>query len=206
MLLYAVTDRAWTGRQTLAQQVESALQGGVTCVQLREKKLEREAFLAEAASLKELCRAYRVPFLINDDLEVALACGADGVHIGQRDAALAEARRLLGGDAVIGVSVQTVEQALAAEKGGADYLGVGAMFPTPTKRDALAVSRDTLRDICRAVSIPVTAIGGIHEENLMELAGTGMDGVALVSAIFAAEDILDACRRLRRLSQAAVGR
>lgn len=199
MRLYAVTDRAWTGEKTLIEQVESALKGGVTCVQLREKELSQQAFLTEAKALLPLCHAYGVPLIVNDNIEVALKSGADGVHIGQTDASLKEARGVLGSKAIIGVSAHTVEEALEAEKNGADYLGVGAIFPTDTKADASAIGLAPLREICSAVSLPVTAIGGIHLDNLSQLKGTGANGVALVSAIFAAPHIQAACRELRTL-------
>lgn len=205
MLLYAVTDRAWTGNKTLYQQVEEALKGGVTCLQLREKELGDEAFLKEAIGIKKLCNKYAVPFIINDNVEVALKCGADGIHVGQSDMEAGNVRALAGERMILGVSAGTVEQAVAAEKNGADYLGVGAVFSTSTKPDANAVSHDTLKAICGAVSIPVVAIGGISRENMPELAGTGADGVALVSAIFACEDIEGACRELRALSEQMVG-
>jgi len=201
MLLYAVTDRAWTGELTLYQQVERALKGGVTCVQLREKELPKGEFLAEAREIGALCRAYGVPFIVNDDVEVAIACGADGVHVGQSDMEAGRVRAAVGGNMLLGVSAETVEEAVRAEKAGADYLGVGAVFPTSTKPDAAAVSRRTLQEICAAVSIPVTAIGGIDLDNILELSGTGVDGVALVSAIFAAEDIEGRCRELKRLAR-----
>jgi thiamine-phosphate diphosphorylase len=201
MRLYAVTDRAWIGKQSLAEQVESALRGGVTCVQLREKELDEERFLREAEEIFALCKRYRVPFFINDNVALALRCHADGVHVGQDDMDVAEVRRLVGQEMMIGVSVHTVEEACAAAAGGADYLGVGAMFATSTKTDASLVTKETLRAICDAVSIPVVAIGGISKANLLELAGTGVDGVALVSAIFSAADIAAECRRLYGLSQ-----
>ena len=204
MLLYAVTDRAWTGRQTLMEQVEDAIKGGVTCVQLREKELEEEAFLAAAIEMKEICSRHHVPFIINDNVEVAIKCGADGIHVGQRDMEAGNVRALVGENMMIGVSVQTVEQALAAQKAGADYLGVGAVFTTTTKLDANSVSHQTLKAICEAVSIPVVAIGGINKSNILELSGTGVDGVALVSAIFAAEDIKMECTILRSLSEKMV--
>ena len=200
MLLYAVTDRAWTGKQSLFQQVEAALKGGVTCVQLREKDLPQEQFLAEALEIKELCKSYQVPFIINDNIQVAKDCGADGVHVGQRDTEVTQARKQLGENKIIGVSVQTVEQAVLAEKNGADYLGVGAVFNTSTKQDAQLVSRHTLQEICSAVSIPVCAIGGISKSNILELAGTGIDGAALVSAIFASGQIETECKELRSLA------
>ena len=204
MRLYAVTDRAWVGQGTLGDQVEQALRGGVTCVQLREKSLGVPAILVEAEEIGALCRSYGVPFLINDRVEIALQCGADGVHVGQKDRAAREVRRLLGPNRILGVSARTVEQAVQAERDGADYLGVGAVFSTSTKADAMPVSYDTLQAICRAVSIPVVAIGGIQRENLLSLAGSGVDGVALVSAIFAAPDVETASRELRALSEAMV--
>ena len=205
MLLYAVTDRAWTGKQTLYQQVECALKGGVTCVQLREKDLPEAEFLAEAREIGALCRSCGVPFIINDNVEIALACGADGVHVGQSDMEAGRVRAAVGEGMMIGVSARTVEEALTAQRAGADYLGVGAVFSTSTKLDAEAVSRQTLRDICAAVDIPVTAIGGISKDNILELSGTGIDGVALVSAIFSAEDIEGRCRELKELARRAAG-
>ena len=161
MLLYAVTDRSWVGKQTLYEQVESALKGGVTCVQLREKELDQTAFLEEAVEMKKLCSKYGVPLIINDNVDVALKCGADGVHVGQSDMAAGNVRKAVGDKMIVGVSAQTVEQALAAQAAGADYLGVGAVFPTSTKSDAREVSRQTLKDICAAVDIPVK-IGRAH--------------------------------------------
>ena len=204
MRLYAVTDRAWTGRQTLYEQVEDALRGGATCVQLREKTLAREEFLREAVKIGALCRRYGVPFLINDDVGIALESGADGVHVGQSDMAAGKVRALIGPDKILGVSAQTVEEALLAEREGADYLGVGAVFPTGTKADANAVSYDTLRDICAAVSIPVIAIGGITKDNVARLSGSGIVGVAVVSAIFAQPDIPAATRELKAAVRTAL--
>ncbi len=204
MLLYAVTDRAWVGRQSLYEQVEAALQGGVTCVQLREKDLDEATFLEEAKALRTLCRQYGVPFIINDNVQIALACGADGIHVGQEDMVANQVRARVGGDMLIGVSCHTLQEALEAVENGADYLGVGTMFATATKSDALPVTIDTLKTICQAVTVPVVAIGGIHEGNLMQLSGTGADGVALVSAIFAAEDIQAQCKKLRALAEEMV--
>lgn len=204
MLLYAVTDRAWTGPKSLKEQVEEALRGGVTCVQLREKELQKEEFLREAVELKALCEDYKVPFIVNDNVEIAIKCGADGIHVGQEDMQAADVRALVGENCIIGVTAKTVEQALAAQRAGADYLGVGAVFSSPTKPDAKGITHQMLKEICAAVSIPVVAIGGITKENMMELAGSGADGVALVSAVFAAEDIEAECRELRVLSEKMV--
>ena len=204
MLLYAVTDRAWTGKQTLYEQVEAALKGGVTCVQLREKELDETAFLQEAKELCALCRRYGVPFLVNDNVEIAIACGADGIHVGQEDLAAGEVRHQVGDDMILGVSVHTVEEACQAVRDGADYLGLGAVFPTSTKTDVEQMPNETLRAICDAVDVPIVAIGGINRGNILRLAGSGVDGVALVSAIFSAEDIEGTCRELRALSEKMV--
>ena len=204
MLLYAVTDRAWVGRQTLYEQVECAICGGVTCLQLREKELDSGSFFEEAEKIKLLCNKSNVPFIVNDNVEIAVKCGADGVHIGQEDMAAAEVRRIIGKDMILGVSAQTVEQAKKAEQDGADYLGVGAVFPTSTKLDAADVPYDTLKEICAAVKIPVVAIGGIKRENIKMLSGSGISGIAVVSAIFAAEDIENECRILKEITSDAV--
>lgn len=206
MLLYAVTDRAWVGRQSLYEQVESAIKGGVTCVQLREKELNDEDFLAEAIEISAMCRKHKVPFFINDNVEVAIKCNADGIHVGQEDMAAAQVRSRVGDDMMIGVSVHSVEEALDAVKNGADCLGVGAIFSTSTKTDVDVLPREVLCDICNAVDIPVVAIGGIGKGNISQLAGTGVDGVALVSAIFGADDIENECRILRRLSEEMVNK
>ena len=205
MLLYAVTDRAWTGKQPLYEQVEAALKGGVTCVQLREKELDETAFLQEAKALCALCRRYGVPFIVNDNVEIAIACGADGIHVGQEDLAAGEVRRRVGENMILGVSVHTVEEACQAVRDGADYLGLGAVFPTSTKTDVEQMPNETLRAICDAVDVPIVAIGGINRGNILKLAGNGVDGVALVSAIFSAEDIEGACRELRAMSEEMVG-
>lgn len=204
VLLYAVTDRAWTGKQTLYEQVEAALKGGVTCVQLREKELDEESFLKEAVEISELCKRYGVPFFINDNVEIAIKCHADGIHVGQEDMEASSVRERVGDEMMIGVSVHSVDEALEAVKHGADCLGVGSMFTTSTKKDVSVIPKDVLRDICDAVDIPVVAIGGICKSNISELAGAGMDGVALVSAIFSADNIEEECRVLRKLSEEAV--
>ena len=204
MLLYAVTDRAWVGKQTLYQQVEAALKGGVTCVQLREKELGEAAFLQEAKDICALCRRYGVPFIVNDNVDIAIACGADGIHVGQEDMEAGAVRRPVGEEMTLGVSVHTVEEAQQAVQDGADYLGLGAVFPTSTKTDADQMSVDMLQAICKAVEVPVVAIGGINRSNLLRLSGSGVNGVALVSAIFSAQDIEGACRELRALSEEMV--
>ena len=200
--LYAVTDRAWVGRQTLSEQIEDALRGGVTLVQLREKHLEKEAFVEEAKAVLALCRQYGVPLIINDRLDVALESGADGVHVGIEDAPVAEIRAQAGPDFIIGATAKTVEQAQAAQAAGADYLGVGAVFPSPTKQNAIRITAEALREICSSVSIPAVAIGGITAENAPSLKGCGMAGIAVVSAIFGAADIEKAAAGLRSLADA----
>lgn len=206
LLLYAVTDRSWLGEQTLYEQIEEALKGGATFVQLREKELDEETFLAEAIEIQELCKQYNVPFVINDNVEIARSMNADGVHVGQSDMEAGNVRALLGEDKILGVSAQTVEQAILAEQRGADYLGVGAVFPTGSKADADDVSHETLRAICEAVSIPVVAIGGIGKHNVRKLSGSGICGIAVISAIFAAEDIKGATAELKALTEQAVAR
>lgn len=202
--LYAVTDRrALPAGVTLAQAVEAALDGGVTCLQLREKEASAGEILALARTLLPLCRARRVPLLINDRVDIALAAGADGVHLGQEDLPLPEARALLGPDRILGATAHTVAEALRAQAEGADYLGVGAMFPTGTKADTVPTSTDTLKAICAAVSIPVVAIGGVNAENLPTLAGTGIAGAAVVSAIFSQSDLTAAARALRAAADLA---
>ena len=198
LLLYAVTDRHWLEGRQLTEVVKESLEGGVTFVQLREKMLEEESFLEEAKQLKELCKEYHVPFVINDNVDIALAMDADGVHVGQSDMEAGDVRAKLGPDKIIGVSAETVEQAILAEQRGADYLGVGAVFPTGSKSDAADVSHETLKAICEAVSIPVIAIGGINRENVKELAGSGIVGVAVISAIYAAKDIKAATEELKK--------
>lgn len=198
LLLYAVTDRHWLDGRTLKEVVLESLEGGVTMLQLREKHLDEAHFLEEAKELQTLCRSWHVPFLINDNVEIALAMEADGVHVGQSDMAAGDVRKKLGDDKIIGVSAQTVEQALLAEKAGADYLGVGAVFPTSSKDDANEVTYETLKAICSAVSIPVVAIGGITQENVHRLAGSGICGAAVISAIYAEPNIKKAAAELKK--------
>jgi len=204
LLLYAVTDRAWLNGRTLAHDVEEALKGGATMLQLREKDLGYDAFLSEAIEIKALCKVYGVTFIINDNVDIALACDADGTHVGQSDMEALKVRERLGPYKIIGVSAQTVEQAMLAEKSGADYIGVGTVFTTSTKKDADFVPYNELKAICAAVSLPVVAIGGICSDNIEKLAGSGIDGVALVSAIFAEKDIKAATERLRVLADKTV--
>lgn len=206
LLLYAVTDRSWLGTNTLCRQVEQALIGGATFLQLREKELDKENFLKEALEIQTLCRRFHVPFIINDNVEIARKINADGVHVGQSDMAACDVRAILGEDKLLGVSTQTVEQALLAEEQGADYLGVGAVFPTGSKADAVEVSHETLKEICQAVRIPVVAIGGIGPHNVLALSGTGICGIAVISAVFGAGDIAAATTRLKALTEQAVGK
>ena len=201
LLLYAVTDRHWLNGRTLYEVVKESLDGGATFIQLREKELDNEHFLEEAKELKKLCAEYKVPFVINDNVDIAIQMDADGVHVGQSDMEAGDVRAKLGPDKIIGVSAQTVEQAILAEKRGADYLGVGAVFPTGSKDDADDVSHETLKAICDAVSIPVIAIGGITVDNTPELAGTGICGIAVISAIYAADDIPTATAKLKEVTK-----
>ena len=222
LALYGVTDRWWVKqklekagvpvtddalREGLLEDTKAALEGGMTYVQMREKgdPMTEDELLTEALALKALCAEYGVPFVIDDDVELAVKCGADGVHVGQSDMACVEARRALGSAKVVGVSAQTVEQAVQAEKDGADYLGVGAVFPTGSKDDADDVSHDTVKAICEAVSIPVIAIGGISKDNVGQLAGLGLDGIAVISAIYASDDLKSATEDLKAKTVAALG-
>lgn len=204
MRLYAVTDRMWLGSNSLAEQVEECIRGGATFIQLREKDITFDEYIALANKIKKVTDKYKIPFVINDDVDVAIACGADGVHVGQQDMHAADVRNKVG-DKILGVSTQTVEQAVLAEKMGADYIGVGAVFSTSTKLDANAVSYETLKAICNAVSIPVVAIGGITKDNIVQLKGSGANGVAVVSAIFAQDNIYEASKELRRISDRCFG-
>lgn len=195
--LYAITDSHWLNGRTLYSVVKESLEGGVTFLQLREKELDEEHFLEEARELQKLCREYQVPFVINDNVDIAAAINADGVHVGQSDMEAGDVRAKLRPDKIIGVTAKTVEQAVLAQERGADYLGVGAVFHTDSKADAKEISFDTLKDICKAVSIPVIAIGGITEENVRELAGSGICGIAVISAIYAQRDIKKAAENLK---------
>ena len=204
MRLYAVTDRGWLKGETLYEQVEKAIKGGVTFVQLREKEMDKRAFLSEARQIKALCRKYHVPFVINDSVEIALATDADGVHVGQEDMEAKHVREKLGADKIMGVTAKTVEQAIRAQECGADYLGVGAVFPSPTKKNAIGITHEQLREICAAITIPVVAIGGITSQNIMQLNNTGIEGVAVISGIFAQDDITAAAAELRNQAEGIV--
>lgn len=204
MLLYAVTDRQWLGDRKLAVQIEEAIQAGVTFVQLREKELDFDSFVALGKEVKAVANRYRVPFIINDAVDVALAIDADGVHVGQSDMQAGDVRSKIGADKIVGVSVHSVEEAVSAEQNGADYLGVGAVYNTMTKPDANALTFETLKAICGAVSIPVVGIGGISKGNILSLKGSGIDGVAVVSAIFAQADIAETVKELRPIAEEMV--
>lgn len=206
LLLYAVTDRSGTQNMPFLSQIEEALQNGVTLLQLREKNMEEQAFIDEAVQVLKLCRRYGVPLIINDNVQVALKSGAHGVHVGASDQPVREIRRLAGREFIIGATAKTVEQARSAQQSGADYLGVGAVFPSPTKKDAVRITAQQLREICGAVSIPAVAIGGITEENLGQLRGSGIAGIAVVSAIFASQSPGSAAARLAKMARELVGR
>lgn len=204
LLLYAVTDRHWLNGRTLHEVVKESLDGGATFIQLREKNLDEAAFLEEAKDLQALCKEYGVPFVVNDNVDIAISMNADGVHVGQSDMEAGNVREKLGPDKIIGVSAQTVEQAVLAEQHGADYLGVGAVFHTGSKNDASEISVETLKAICKAVSIPVIAIGGITQQNVSELCGSGICGIAVISAIYAQADIAEAARNLKKAAEDTV--
>ena len=205
MLLYAVTDRAWLGEgEDLVSVCKSVLENGATFLQIREKDLDEETFEQEAQSLKSLCAEYHIPFVVNDSVEIALEIDADGVHVGQSDIKGRDIRGMIGNDKILGISAGTVEEAIAAEKAGADYIGVGAVFGTSTKKNARYLTVEKLKEISESVSIPVVAIGGIGVSNIMELKNSGVDGVAVVSAIFAAENPGEATAELLRLSKEMV--
>lgn len=200
MQLYVVTDRAWTGNKTLYEQIKEALENGVTCVQLREKNLDEASFIEEAKKISVLCRQYNIPFIVNDNVNVAIASNADGIHIGQEDMGLKDVRKIVGENMIIGISAHTVEEAKFAQENGADYIGIGAVFETSTKNDVDVIPYEKVKSICDAVDIPKVAIGGINAENILKLKGSGIDGVAVVSAIFGAKDIGKATKELYTLS------
>ncbi|HNZ98293.1 thiamine phosphate synthase [Ruminococcus sp.] len=204
LLLYAVTDRNCLRGISLEEAVEQAVIGGATCIQLREKNIDEDELINEAKKLIEICHRYNVPFIVNDDYEAALRCGADGVHVGIEDAPVDEIRRIAGRDFIIGATAKTVEQARLAERSGADYLGVGAVFPSPTKKNAIRITPELLKEICSSVSIPAVAIGGITAENVTAINGCGHSGIAVVSAVFGAEDVKAAAERLTEAVKATL--
>jgi len=206
LILYAVTDRTWLNGETLHNQVEKAIKGGATFVQLREKNLDEKSFVDEAIEIQKLCRKYNIPFVINDNVQIAKRINADGVHVGQSDMSAEDVRSIIGNDKILGVSAQTVEQAIVAQNKGAHYIGVGAVFPTGSKSDAENVSYNTLKAICDAVTIPVVAIGGIGKHNVTELKHSGISGIAVISAIFAAEDIEQETKHLKQLTKEVVSK
>ena len=205
LLLYAVTDRHWLRGQTLYEQVEAAIEGGATFVQLREKQLDQASFLQEAKAIQALCRKHHVPFVINDDVDIARQIHADGVHVGQSDIVDKDVRTMIGPDKILGISANTVETAVKAQESGADYIGVGAVFHTDTKKDAQSLTNEELLAICKAVTIPVVAIGGINENNIMQLKGSGIDGVSVISAIFAKEHPGEATKVLLKKVEEMLG-
>lgn len=194
--LYAVTDRTHLNGKTLAEAVELAIQGGVTCVQLREKNISYNEYISKAVEIREICHKYGVPLIINDNYRVALASGADGVHVGIEDTAVSEIRKNVGDNFIIGATAKTIEQAQKAQKDGADYLGVGAVFPSPTKTNAIRITPEKLTEICKSISIPVVAIGGINLENVHLIRNCGQSGIAVVSALFSQDDIKESAERL----------
>jgi len=204
LLLYAITDRIWIQNMTLEEAVQKAILGGATMIQLREKNLPLKDFIHQASSMQKITKKYNIPLIINDNVEVALAVDADGVHVGQKDTTAKEIRQMIGREKILGVSAQTIPQALQAIQDGADYLGVGSIFSTPTKKDAENVSIETLCSICQKSTIPVVAIGGINENNALELVDTNISGIAVVSAIFAAPDPHEATKTMRKLAQRIV--
>lgn len=206
MMLYAVTDRTWLKEgESLISVCDKVLENGATFLQIREKDLDEVSFKKEAVQLLALCKKYHVPFVVNDSVEIALQCGADGVHVGQSDIKGRDIRALIGSEKILGISAGTVEEALSAERAGADYIGVGAVFGTSTKKNARNMTIERLQEISNSVSIPVVAIGGINDSNIMQLSNSGVDGVAVVSAIFAAEDPGYATKNLLELAQKVVG-
>ena len=204
LLLYAITDRRNLDKKMFFEKIEEALQGGVTILQLREKELDEDSFINEAIEVKNICRKHGVPLIINDNVNVALKSGADGVHVGIEDMPIDEIRRTVPDSFIIGATCKTVEQAQSAERLGADYMGVGAVFPSPTKKNAVRITREQLKEICASVSIPAVAIGGITLENVDELKGGGMSGIAVVSAVFSADDIQKAASLLKEKSKSLI--
>jgi thiamine-phosphate pyrophosphorylase len=205
MLLYAVTDRTWLNGKSLESEVEKICKAGATFIQLREKDITDEEFIAEAKKIKAVTDKYKIQFVINDNIEVAKAVNADGVHIGQSDMEAKKARDILGKDKIIGISAGNLDEALSAEKNGADYIGVGAMFHTDTKQGATSVTFEEIKEITQRVHIPVVAIGGINKDNVIKLKGSGVDGIAVISAIFAENNVEEATKNMLKLAQKMVG-
>ena len=203
-MLYAVTDSSWLNGRSLAQDVEDVLKAGATFIQLREKNADYDQMLKLAKEIKALTDKYHVPFVIDDNIDVAVAVDADGVHVGQSDTEAKKAREILGENKIVGVSAGNLKEAIEAEKNGADYIGIGAMFPTDTKKDHTDITFEQAKEITEAVNIPVVAIGGINKNNILQLKGTGVDGVAVISAIFAQDDRYKAAKELLELSKVIV--
>lgn len=197
--LYAVTDRSWIGNRSMSEEVEKALKSGVTCLQIREKNICDEEYLSRSIELRKICNKYNVPFIVDDNVEIALASGADGVHVGQKDLLNRDIRAMIGSDKILGISANSVELAIAAEKAGADYIGVGSIQLSPTKGESKVLSLEYVQEICSSVSIPVVAIGGVNEQTIPKLKGTGVAGVAVISAIFGKDDVAEATYKLKKL-------
>ena len=197
--LYVITDRSWIGYRSMSEEVEKTLKAGATCLQIREKNISYDEYVSKSIELRKICNKYNVPFIVNDNIEVALASGADGVHVGQNDILNKNVRSIIGSDKILGISVNSIELAIAAEKAGADYIGVGSIQLSPTKGESKILSTEYVNEICNSVSIPVVAIGGINEQNIPILKGIGIAGVAVISAVFGKEDVAEATYKLRKL-------
>ena len=197
--LYVITDRSWIGNRSMSEEVEKTLKAGATCLQIREKNISYDEYVSKSIELRKICNKYNVPFIVNDNIEVALASGADGVHVGQNDILNKNVRSIIGSDKILGISVNSIELAIAAEKAGADYIGVGSIQLSPTKGESKILSTEYVNEICNSVSIPVVAIGGINEQHIPILKGIGIAGVAVISAVFGKEDVAEATYKLRKL-------
>ncbi|WP_400204197.1 thiamine phosphate synthase [Candidatus Methanomassiliicoccus intestinalis] len=197
--LYVITDRSWIGNRSMSEEVEKTLKAGATCLQIREKNISYDEYVSKSIELRKICNKYNVPFIVNDNIEVALASGADGVHVGQKDILNKNVRSIIGSDKILGISANSIELAIAAEKAGADYIGVGSIQLSPTKGESKILSTEYVNEICNSVSIPVVAIGGINEQNIPRLKGIGIAGVAVISAVFGKEDVTEATYKLRKL-------
>ena len=197
--LYVITDRSWIGNRSMPEEVEKTLKSGATCLQIREKNISYDEYVSKSIELRKICNKYNVPFIVNDNIEVALASGADGVHVGQKDILNKNVRSIIGSDKILGISANSIELAIAAEKAGADYIGVGSIQLSPTKGESKILSTEYVNEICNTVSIPVVAIGGINEQNILRLKGIGIAGVAVISAVFGKEDVAEATYKLRKL-------